>query len=174
MTRKTVRLATILSLFLITHTVSALWSAEPTWQEQQNLPRWVQQRVGDPSFTSQYVLTTRINPFVLHGDYDGDGVLDVAVLLTHKHTKKEGIGIIHAGSANVIILGAGVNLGNGGDDLSWLDAWSLQGKHRIEQGTGGRKGHSFLGDTILVQKLEAASGLIGWDGKGYRWYQQGD
>jgi hypothetical protein len=27
---------------------------------------------------------------------------------------------------------------------------------------------------ILAEKQESASGLIFWDGKQYRWYQQGD
>ncbi len=115
-------LAIIFSLLLVTVSVSVTWGAEPTWREQQNFPLWVQQRVGDPLFTAHYFLTTRLNPFFLHSDFNGAGMLDVAVPLTQKKTGKEGIVIIHAGSADVVILGAGVKLWNGGDDFSWLEA----------------------------------------------------
>lgn len=166
--------AILSSLLLAASADGIVWAAEPTWQEQQNLPPWAQQLFGEPSFTSRYSLTTRINPFFLHGDFNGDGKLDLAALIVQKTTGKEGIGIAHAGSANILVVGAGTRLGNGGDDFAWLDAWSVRVKQPVQPGASGKQRPLLFGDTLLVQKLEAASASIYWDGKSYRWHQHGD
>ena len=70
---------------------------------------------------------------------------------------------------NPIVVGAGRAIGNGGDDFSWMDAWSIETRD-----TRGKSAPALRGDALLVQKLESASGLIYWDGSTYRWRQQGD
>ena len=148
---------------------SGALAREPTWQELQNLPSWANSILGEQRFASTYALTTRINPYFLQGDFNGDGRLDIAVLIEHKRTAQQGIAILHAGSINPIVVGAGREIGNGGADFSWLDTWSVSARD-----TRGKGAPTTRGDALLVQKLESASGLIYWDGAAYRWRQQGD
>lgn len=110
----------------------------------------------------------------LHGDFNGDGKLDMAVLITEKKSGQQGIAFVHSNSSLPLVVGTGTTLGNGSDDFNWLDAWSLCGKQPIQQGASDEKPPLLRGDALLVQKLEAASALIYWDGKAHRWYQQGD
>jgi len=144
-------------------TTGSASAAEPTWQELQNLPSWAQSIVSAKGFASAYALSTRINPYFLQGDFNGDGRLDLAVLIENRKTAEQGIALVHAGAANAIVVGAGRAIGNGGADFSWLDAWSISAR------TPGARG-----DALLVQKLESAGGLLYWDGSSYRWRQQGD
>jgi hypothetical protein len=160
-------------LFAVAAAVAILASGvaarEPTWQELQNLPSWAGSILGEQRFASTYALTTRINPYFLQGDFNGDGRLDVAALVEQKRTMQQGIAILHAGSMTPIVVGAGREIGNGGADFSWLDAWSIETRD-----TRGKSAPVLRGDALLVQKLESASGLIYWDGTAYRWRQQGD
>ncbi|MCS6294408.1 MAG: hypothetical protein H8J66_15160 [Nitrospira sp.] len=155
-------------------TGSLVSGGQPTWQEQQNLPEWTAPVLAGKAFASTYALSTRLNPFFLHGDFNGDGRLDVAVLIMHKRTGQQGIAILHAGAQTAIVLGAGHAVGNGGADFSWLDAWSIFDTQTVQQGATGKKPPMRRGDALLVQKLESASALLYWDGTAYRWYQQGD
>lgn len=161
-----VRLFMIVAVALL---ASGAAAREPTWQEQQNLPPWASAIFGEQRFASIYALSTRINPYLLQGDFNGDGRLDVAVLVERKRTMQQGIAILHAGSMTPIVVGAGREIGNGGDDFSWLDAWSIEARD-----ARGKSAPTLRGDALLVQKLEAASGLIYWDGRTYQWRQQGD
>ena len=147
---------------------------EPTWQEQQNLPSWATPAFDDTRFASTYALSTRMNPYFLQGDFNGDGRLDVAVLIGHKTTAQQGIAVVHAGTPNAIVLGAGREIGNAGADFSWLDAWSLYERKAISPSARGKNSPALRGDALLVQKLESASALLYWDGAAYRWHQQGD
>ena len=155
-------------------TGSLVSGGEPTWQEQQNLPEWTVPVLAEKTFASTYALSTRLNPFFLHGDFNGDGRLDVAVLIMHKTTGQQGIAILHAGAQTAIVVGAGHAVGNGGADFSWLDAWSVSVKPAVHQDATGKKPPMRPGDALLVQKLEAAGALLYWDGTAYRWYQYGD
>jgi hypothetical protein len=102
-----------------------------------------------------------LNPFLLQGDFDGDHRLDLAVLVTRRDTGARGIAVVHAGAPRAVVLGAGHALGNGGDDFTWMDAWSVQPKPPDR-------------DALLLEKLESASAIVYWDGAAYRWKQQGD
>lgn len=145
---------------------------EPTWQELQNLPPWAQSILAEPRFASTYALSNRINPYFLQGDFNGDGRLDLAVLIERKQTSQQGIAVLHAGSPNPIVVGAGREIGNGGDDFSWLDAWSISPRDPAQP--SGKGAPPPRGDALLVQKLESSGGLLYWDGRAYRWRQQGD
>ena len=68
----------------------------------------------------------------------------------------------------------GRDLGNGGDDFGWMDAWHVYEKGKVEQGASEGKPPKLKGDAIMAIKTESASGLIYWNGKKFDWYQQGD
>jgi hypothetical protein len=149
---------------------------EPSWEEIQDLPMWAMHVLRGPQFNKDYLLSTRLNPFLVQGDFNGDGAIDIAVLITRRGDGRRGIAILHAGARQPIILGAGHAVGNGGDDFAWMGAWSVYPKGPVHQSVIEHQGPppQLRGDALVVEKLESASGIIYWDGTAYRWYQQGD
>jgi hypothetical protein len=147
---------------------------EPSLAETRTIPTWAADVLRDPNFTKEYALSTRLHPFLLQGDFNGDGALDVAILVSRRGTGARGIALLHAGSTRPELVGAGHATGDGGEDFSWMDAWSVYPKGAVHRGADGSSPPRLRGDALLVEKLESASAIIYWDGAGYRWYQQGD
>jgi hypothetical protein len=149
-------------------------AAEPTWQQLQCIPGWAAAALENKAFASKYALSNRLNPFILQGDFDGDGRTDLAVLVAERNRGAAGIAIVHAPGDAPRVVGAGTSLGAGGADFSWLDGWSVEPKGPVGQGADPAPPPTLHGDALLVKKLEASSALVYWDGAAYRWYQQGD
>jgi hypothetical protein len=143
--------------------------------EGWNIPAFAQKRFKASSLSKNVEISYAINPFYQSGDFDGDGKLDVALLVKDKVSGKAGIAIIHSGARPAVLLGAGTPwTGDPKYDFNWMDAWQVYPKGPVEQGVGEGKPPILRGDAILAEKTEAASGLIYWTGSSYRWYQQGD
>jgi hypothetical protein len=135
------------------------------------IPESVTRAIANGSLAKEYEVSLQVSPFFLRGDFNGDGKIDVAVLVKQRSTGKRGIAVIHGGTDKVTILGAGTIIGNGGDDLDWMDNWQVKSKSETTNRTSGPK---LRGDALFVSKSEAASALIYWKGKRYVWSQQGD
>jgi hypothetical protein len=58
----------------------------------------------------RYEIVSHLNPFYIHGDFNGDSRTDTAVLVKDRLSGKKGIAILHAGSKSVIVPGAAANL----------------------------------------------------------------
>ena len=129
-------------------------------------------RNGSPG--KEYDLSFRINPSYLEGDFNGDDKMDIAVLVKERSTGKLGIAIVHGTTGKVTILRAGIGIGDGGDDFDWVDSWQVYSKTRDANASGQTSVPHLRGNALLVEKSEAASALIYWNGKRYVWYQQGD
>ena len=150
----------------------AAWSAAPALTAHPHeIPELIDRAIASGSLPKRYELFYRMNPFYLSGDFNGDNKIDVAALVKERSTGKQGIAIIHGATGKVTILGAGTDIGNGGDDFEWMDSWQVYAKDRATDRTSVPRLH---GDALLVSKSEAASGLIYWNGKRYVWLQQGD
>jgi hypothetical protein len=54
-----------------------------------------------------------------------------------------------------------------------LNGW-IPGRFTLAHAAGETGIPHLRGDALLVEKTEAASALIYWNGKGYAWSQQGD
>jgi len=146
-------------------------SPEPRVSTQSSkIPDAIEKAIASGRLAKEYDVSFRVNPFYLDGDFNGDGKIDVAVLVKQGSTGKIGIAIIHSGKGKVTVLGAGNGIGNGGDDFEWMDYWQLYPKGQTGETTAPR----LRGDALLVGKSEAASALIYWNGKRYMWFQQGD
>lgn len=157
------RVALLVLIALAWQPAATSQSGEPAAPE---VPAWAARVLASPAFSRAYAPAPRLDPSVLHGDFDGDGQPDVAVLVERRDSGAQGIAVVHAGSQRAVVLGAGNAIGNGGDDFSWMDAWRVQPKSADAPGPRG--------DALHVEKREAASALLYWDGAAYRWQQQGD
>jgi hypothetical protein len=143
--------------------------------EEWSIPDFAQTRFHASRLSQSLKISYALNPFYQSGDFDGDGKLDVALLVKNKSSGKTGIAIIHSGPKPIVLLGAGTSWNNDPKyDFDWMDAWQIYPKSPVGQGAGEGKPPTLRGDAILAIKTESASGLIYWDGTKYKWYQQGD
>jgi len=161
-----------ITLFFLAASVSGQTSGAAT--QLYNVTETFERAISKGPLAKDYEVSFHLNPFYLRGDFNGDGEIDVAVLVKQRSTGKLGIAIIHGGTSKVAILGAGARLGNGGDDFEWMDNWQVYPKGRVARWTDEPSLPRLQGEALLVGKSEAASGLIYWDGKRYVWFQQGD
>jgi hypothetical protein len=102
----------------------------------RDVPDVVKKALTNGSTGKEYDLSFRINPSYLAGDFNGDGKMDVAVLVKERSTGKLGIAIVHGTTGKVTILGAGIGIGNGGDDFEWMDSWQVYFKTRAAHASG--------------------------------------
>ena len=140
----------------------------------RDVPEAVKKALTNGSPGKEYDPSFRINPSYLEGDFNGDGKTDVAVLVKERSTGKFGIAIVHGTNGKITILGAGIGIGNGGDDFEWMDSWQVHAKTRAVHASGETSAQHLRGHSLVAEKSEAASALIYWNGKRYVWSQQGD
>jgi hypothetical protein len=138
-----------------------------------DIPEVINRGIANGFLAKEYEFSFHMSPFCLRGDFNGDGKADIAVLVKQRSTGKLGIAIINGATDKVTVVGAGNAIGNGGDDLEWMDSWQVYSKGRAAQEAEESVPH-LRGDALLVSKSEAASALIYWNGKRYAWFQQGD
>ena len=138
------------------------------------VPKAAKKALTNGSTGKKYDLSSYIDPCYLEGDFNGDGKLDAAVLMKERSTGKLGIAIVHGTTGKVTILGAGIVVGNGGDDFQWMDSWQVSSKAHVGHLAREATLPGLRDDVLLLEKSEAASALIYWNGQRYVWYQQGD
>jgi len=83
----------IASLLLCLATYSTVEGISP----QLQLPYWAEQMWLTLSHGSNLQLSTRLNPCVWRGDFNGDGKADLVLFITHTGSKKEGIAFLLQG-----------------------------------------------------------------------------
>lgn len=169
----------IIRLLTLTMVASALAQESPQtraqWAQRLNIPNEVRRTFRKLRLNERYDFSFHINPFYLRGDLDGDGRADIAILVKDQSTAKVGIAILRAPAHTVTVLGAGNAFGNGGDDFSRINVWRVHPKEKVHRGAdGGPAPPTLRSEAIFVEAAESASALIYWDGRRFRWYQQGD
>ena len=142
--------------------------------QRQNVPQWVREAFSEQQLDSKYAFSTRINPFYLRGDFDGDGDPDVAIFVYEKTSQKVGIAIVHHGTRKIHIVGAGTRLGNVRDDFTWLDIWHVFPNGPVSQGVDQGPPPELLAEAIYIEKSESFSAILYWSGQEYQLYGQGD
>ncbi len=146
--------------------------------EPENIPQSVSEAIETGHFAQTYKLDGTMNPFYLRGDFDGDGKPDYAFWIKAKTGEATGIAIWMSSRQKFIILGAGVPFMFSGSASSNFGGknrvWQVYGKRRVEQGEDGGTPPTLVGEAIWLGTKGIASGLIYWDGKSFKWYQQGD
>lgn len=152
-------------LLTLATSLGAAQSSDSTYLDW-NLPRWSYSPLRNAGLGRQFQAFYGLNPYYQRGDFDGDGVIDVAIQIIDVTSHKRGIAIIHAGDSSVHIVGAGHRFGNGGDDFSWLGVWRVD--------SPAKRGPGPVRETLYVEKPESASGWIVWNGHEYTWIQGSD
>lgn len=170
-----------LTIILVLFCSTLIWGQDKQNEEQiqfvfdSNLPDVLYDFYNQEKIRPAYEINRDLNPFYLRGDFDGDKKPDYALAVIESKTGKKGFLIYHESMKKHFLVGAGKAIPNGyGDDYSMIDAWKVSDDKVVGQGVTELKPPKLIGEAILVQKLESSSGIIYWNGKEYRWYQQGD
>jgi hypothetical protein len=137
------------------------------------LPFWAGQSWKNLSSQSGLRMSKRLNPYVWRGDFDGDGRADLAVLVERVVSKKQGIAILLQGK-RPLLIGAGIDFGNGGDDFSWVDFWHVEDRGTKHGNYHQRKPVTLKADGLMVAKESSASALIYMKNGKLQWHQYGD
>ena len=148
----------------------------------ESLPDWVNSAeiISDFKIKGKYLLDPRLNPFYLEEDFNGDGILDIALPIKEISSDKLGFAIIHGGKQEVFIVGAGKLIKNVlGDDQSYIDVWKLN-REKENIGTDlDDKGDLIETQPVLLNnpsihilKTELGGGLIFWNGTEYEYLHQ--
>lgn len=140
---------------------------------RSSLPDWFQLWFRSVRVAQTHEIACYLNPFYVRGDFDGAGELDLAVLVVQKSTGKRGILVVHRPDMTAHLLGAGTSFGNGGDDFYWMGYWRVEQAPR-KPNVWDEPLPALKGEALYVAKPEAASAWIGWNGRGYVWYQGAD
>jgi hypothetical protein len=92
-----------------------------------------------------------------------------AVLIENRASGKVGIAVVHRGARRVTILGAG-SVGEGPDDLSWIERWDVFPKGATSVTTiGDRPRGQLLADALWVGQGDSVSAFYVWSGNRYGW-----
>ena len=109
-----------------------------------------------------------INPFYLSGDFDGDGRLDYAIQVVEGKTLKKGVLVCLSTKRTARIIGEGHNFG--GEESLRFDSWYVLSRAALRKSIGA---HAHT-DAFVLRVKETASGIVYWDGAGFRWKQLDD
>jgi hypothetical protein len=116
----------------------------------------------------RFEVSRRMNPFYLRGDFNGDGKLDYVVLVQERKSGKQGVAFCFAGAkrkAYVVAAGNAIALEGGilGDDFSDFDVWVVEEAYSKNPKR----------DALFLEKAEAGSGVLIWNGRRMVWRQLG-
>lgn len=140
------------TLIVLSAFAAAPVAAQGMLATASNVPAWADSVFRHSPAAAGYDYESRLTPDVAIADFDGDGLLDVAVGVRSGGLDR-GVAVIHRIDGSVHILGAGRDVGDGSADIrSWGVARLLHGK-----------------SAIVVQRSDNHNGLLVWDGQDYRW-----
>lgn len=136
------------------------------------LPFWATQSWKALSAQSDLSISKRLNPNVWRGDFDGDGRADLVVFVEGVSSKKQGVVFLLQGKWP-LLLGAGIDFGNGGDDFMWLDFWHVEDRG-TKHGNHQRKSVTLKADGLMVGRESSSSALSYMRNGILQWHQYGD
>jgi hypothetical protein len=114
---------------------------------------------------SIYAISRNQSRPYLEADFDGDGVVDAAVLIEHRATGKVGVAIVRRGPRHITILGAGV-ASSGPDDLEWVNELEIYHRGVTNDLTiGDRPTIPLVGDALWVGRRDSVSAFFVWTGQ---------
>lgn len=125
-------------------------------------PSWAHAEVEGTELERDYDLRFASNPFMLHGDFDGDGQTDVAAWVESRSDPAQiGVVVVHRSRGAHYFPAGGSN-------------WEVYPRGEVGEGVGEGAPPTLRGDALLFVKPEATSSLRYWNGSEYVAYHQGD
>lgn len=102
-----------------------LASKEALSQGFGGLPGWAEEAVLAQQLHQKYSMGTWMSPNLLVGDFDGDGLEDVAFLISHVASAEKGVLILHQDAGNTYnVLRAGTAF-EGMQDMDWIEVFEV-------------------------------------------------
>ena len=133
-----------------------------TDQWRWQYPGWAYHQINGTPIDQQYDLSWASNPFLLNGDFDGDGRMDVAAWVKERSAHGSiGVVVVHRAGGVYFFEAGGPN-------------WEVYPEGYVGRGASDEPAPKLVGDALLFVKPESASYLMYWDGTEYARYQQGD
>lgn len=127
------------------------------------IPLWADSALRVAGLGAQFRLSSSLNPVYGFGDFDRDGLDDVAVEIKDTGGLRCGVAIVHQLDRSVHIVGAGQPVGNGEDQVRCLDGWS------VVAATRGHRHRTLGAARLYITGRRGHSGWISWDGRSYAW-----
>src|SRR2546425_2224886 len=106
------------------------------------LPFWADSALVVSGLGRRFMLSSELNTIYEFGDFDGDGLLDLAVQIKDTGGLRHGIAIVHRIDRSVHVVGAGQPIGNGKDQLNWRASWGVDSPRHV-------RGHARVGRDLL-------------------------
>lgn len=132
-------------------------------------PEWALDAFEKSSLSENYYLIDSLNPFYLEEDFNGDEIIDIALMVTEKISNKRGVLIINGGKNICYIVGAGKNIGIG-TDITWCKTWYVYRQKFAQNLNAKQKKILFKNPCIEIKKTAEKSIIIYWDKKRYSTY----
>lgn len=149
---------------------------------EERLPNWFSESkiMNKLVINKLYKIENRLNPLYLEEDFNGDGILDLAIPIFEINSNKKGFAIIHGKTFEIFIIGAGKVVQNGFEDnMDYVDIWTINREEINEPGAEEETGNGDDGTLILknksidISKSESGGGLIYWNFTNYAYFHQG-
>ncbi len=127
------------------------------------IPLWVDSAMRAAGLDQQFMLSSELNPVYAVGDFDRDGLFDLAIEVKDRVGLRCGLVIIHRVDRSVHVVGAGRPVGNGTDQLS-CGSWGVQpAQHSYRDAI-------FSPDLLYVAGWQRDHrGWLIWNDKVYTW-----
>ncbi|MBC5991755.1 hypothetical protein [Pontibacter cellulosilyticus] len=134
---------------------------------EMELPHWTVSAFEKPGFKNKYNFDTKINPFYLNLDIDGNNTIDFAAVVVERVSGRRGIAILTHESDSIQIFGAGNHKTLGGSNWNWLIGWKAE--ERLTAGAGTPKN---VGTALILITNKGSANWMYWDGKEWEWVAQ--
>lgn len=131
------------------------------------LPHWSLSTLEKESFKNRYAFDTRINPFYLNVDVNGDKNLDLAAVIVEKASGRRGMIVLEQATDSLHVFGAGTQNSLGGANWNWLIGWKAE--DRLTAGSGVEKN---VGTAFILFTDKNTANWLYWDGQEWEWITQ--
>ena len=124
------------------------------------IPLWADSALRAGGLDQLFKLSSTLNPVYAFGDFDRDGLLDVAVEIKDAGGLRCGVAITHRIDGSVHIVGAGEALGSEAKELAC-------GRWGVHAGPDGHRPVGFSADLLYVADAHGQSWWVVWNGRSY-------
>ena len=88
---------------------------------------------NDKGLDKKYSLYNFLDGLYWNEDFNGDGKIDIAILIAEISTKKKGILIIDGKTGNYFVFGAGIKFWKEHDDFSGAKRWGVSSQKDADE-----------------------------------------